>query len=121
MFSFLSAGKRRIIVKSVIESESRYYSLTWMFWVKSTSKINRLHERSLRVGNSDNESTYEELLSCKSNFSIHDQNIQRLAAEIYKVANDLSGGDFKTLFDFKGHYKLILNWTVKIQLGILGQ
>ena len=81
-------------------------TVLWLgcFAVKSNSKINRLHERSLRVGNSDYESTYEELLSRKNYFSIHDQNIHRLANEIYKVATDLSGGDFKTLFDFKDQY-----------------
>ena len=98
-------------------------TVLWLgcFAVKSNSKINRPHERSLRVGNSDYESTYDELLSRKIYFSIHDQNIHRLATEIYKVANDLSGGDFKTLFDFKDQCKLILNWKVKIQLGVLGQ
>ena len=34
-------------------------------------------------------------------FSIHDQNIHYLVAEIYKVANDLSVGDFKNFIDFK--------------------
>ena len=58
---------------------------------KSSNKINRLHERSLRIVNNDYESTYEELLSHDNCFSIHDQNIHHLAAEIYKAANDLSG------------------------------
>ena len=58
---------------------------------KSSNKINRLHETSLRIVNNDYESTYEELLSHNNCFSIHDQNIHYLAAEIYKAANDLSG------------------------------
>ena len=37
-------------------------------------------------------------------FSIHDQNIHYLVAEIYKVANDLSVGDFKNFIDFKDKY-----------------
>ena len=36
--------------------------------------------------------------------STHDQNIHCLAAEMYKVANDLLVGDFKNLFDFKDKY-----------------
>ena len=39
-------------------------------------------------------------------FLIHDENIHRLATEIYKVANDLSVGDSKNLFDFKYQYTL---------------
>ena len=68
---------------------------------KSKNKINRLHERSLRIVNNDYESTYEELLSHNNCFSIHDQNINCLAAEIEKVGNDLPVGDFENWFDFK--------------------
>ena len=83
---------------------------------KSNNKINRLHERSLRIVNNDYESTYEELLSDNNCFSIHDQNIHSLATEIYKVANDPSVGDFKNLFDFKDEYMLhILLFNTKLK------
>ena len=72
---------------------------------KINNKINRLNERSLRIVNDDYEGTYEEILSHNC-FSIHDENIHSLAAKIYKVANDLSVGDFKHLFDFKDKYTL---------------
>ena len=107
MRSFLSARKRRIVFKSFIESQFKYCPLTWMFCSrKSNSKINRLHERALRIVYNDYERTYEELPSHDNSFSIHDQNIHCLATEIYKVANDLSVGDFKNLFDFKDKYTL---------------
>ena len=71
----------------------------------SNNKINKLHERSLRIVNDDYESKYEELLSHNNCFS--DQYIYHLATEIYnKVANDLPVGDFKYLFDFKDKYTL---------------
>ena len=85
MRSFLSAEKRRIIFKSFIESQCKYCPLTCSR--KSSNKINKLHERSLRIVNNDYESTYEELLSHNICFSIHDQNIHLLANEMYKVAN----------------------------------
>ena len=107
MRSFLSAGKKRIIFKSFIESQFKYCPLIGVFCSrKSNNKIYRLNERSLRIVNNDYESTYEGLLSHNNCFSIHDQNIHRLATEIYKVANDLSVGDFKNLFDFKDQYTL---------------
>ena len=71
---------------------------------KSNNKIIRLHERSLRIVNDDYESTYEEFLSHNNCFSIHDQNVHCLAAEIYEVANDLSMGDLKNLVGFKDKY-----------------
>ena len=107
MGSFVSAKKRRIIFKSFIESEFKYCSLTWMFCSrKSNNKINRLHKRSFWIVNNDYKSRYEELLSHNNCFSIHDQNIHQLAAEIYKVANDLSVEDFKYWFDFKDKYSV---------------
>ena len=94
MPSFLSVRKRRIVFKSFIESQFKYCPLTWMFCSrKSNSKINRLHERALRIVYNDYERTYGELLCHDNSFSIHDQNINCLATEIYKVANDLSVGD----------------------------
>ena len=107
MQSFLSVEKREIIFKSFIESQFKYCPLVWMFCSpKSNDKINRLHERSLRIVNNDFESLYEELLSKCNSFSIHGQNIHRLAIEIYKVANGLSAGEFENLFDFKDQYTI---------------
>ena len=83
MRSFLSAEKRKIIFKSFIESQFKYCPLTWMFYSqKSNDKINRLHERSLRIVYNEFESSYEELLSKCNSFSIHDQNVHHLAIEI---------------------------------------
>ena len=75
---------------------------------KSNNKISRLRKRSLRIVNIDYESTYEELLSHNNCFYIHDQNIHRLAAAIYKVSDDLPVGDFKNLLDFKDQYTLYI-------------
>ena len=122
MQNFLPAGKKIIIFKSFIESQFKYWTLTWMFCSqKGNNIINSLHERYLRTVNNDYESTYEELLSHNNYFSIHDQNIYCLSNEIYKSANDLSVGDFKNLFDLKISipyisFSLILNWKVKILL-----
>ena len=50
MRSFLSAEKRRIVLKSFIESQFKYCHLTWMFCSqKSNNKINRLHEKPFRI------------------------------------------------------------------------
>ena len=52
-------------------------------------KINRLHERCLRIYN-DKQSSFKMLLEKDSSVSIHDKNIQCLATEMYKVSNGLS-------------------------------
>ena len=90
MCSFLCQNKKRVIFKSFVESQFKYYSLIWMFCSrKSNNKINRLHERSLRIVYNDYSSSFDELLSRDHSVLFHYQNIHRLAIEIYKVANDL--------------------------------
>ena len=96
MCSFLSQNTKRIIFKSFVESQFKYCPLIWNFCSrKSNSKINRLHERSLRIVHNDYSSSFDELLLRDNSLPVHYQNIHRLAIEIYKVANNLSVGDFK--------------------------
>ena len=86
MLSFFPSEKRRIIFKSFIESQLKYCPLTWMFYSqKSNNKINKLHERTLRIVNND----YESIVYIKNFFLIiipffyfHDQNIHRWVTEI---------------------------------------
>ena len=54
------------------------------------NKINRLHGRCLRIIYDDKCSNFEELLNKDNSVSIHNHNIQALAIELYKVANDMS-------------------------------
>ena len=70
--SFLSAKKRKVVFNPFIESQFKYCPLILMFcsW-KSDDKINRLHERSLRIVYKDFDSSYEELLSRCNSFTIH--------------------------------------------------
>ena len=65
------------------------------------NKINRLHERSLRIVYSDQSSTFEELLERDKTFSIHHKNIPSLAIEIYKFVNDLSPDIMDNVFHLK--------------------
>ena len=86
----LSFEKRRIIFKSFVESQFKYCPLIWMFHGRLTNnKINRLHERALRIVYNDYESTFEQLLINDKPFCIHHQNIHKLMIEIYKTLNDI--------------------------------
>ena len=62
------------------------------------NKINRLHERALRIVYSDFKSTFEGLLMKGNSFSIHERNIQSLAIEIYKFLNGLSPSFLNNVF-----------------------
>ena len=75
---------------------------------KSNSKINRLHERSLRIVYNIYSSSLHDLLSRDHSMPAHYQNIHHLANEIYKVANNLSLGDFEELFAFKDQFSIFV-------------
>ena len=61
-------------------------------------KINRLQEQASRLIYNDHISSFEELLSKDGTFTIHEQNIQNLAIEMFKALNDLSTPEFSELF-----------------------
>ena len=56
-------------------------------------KINKLHERALRIVYNDIFTSFEELRVKVETFTIHHQNIQSLSIETYKTVNNLPGGN----------------------------
>ena len=80
-------------------STFKYFPLTWMFHGRKTNyKINRLQEQVLKLIYNDHISNFKELLSKDGTFTVHEQNIQNLAIEIFKALNDLFTPDFSELF-----------------------
>ena len=54
------------------------------------NKINRIHERPLRITYNDKSSSYGELLTKDRSVTIHHRNIRALAIEFYKVMPGIS-------------------------------
>ena len=99
---YITLEKRRMLFKAFIESQFNYCPLIWMLHSRTmNNKINRLHERSLRIVYSDQSSTFEELLERDKTFSIHHKNIQSLAIETCKFVNGLSPEIMKSVFHLK--------------------
>ena len=67
-----------------------------------SSKINKLHERCLRLICTDKTSTLQEFFDKNSPISIHMKNVQSLATELYEEANNISTEIMKELFNFRG-------------------
>ena len=65
---------------------------------KGNNNINKLHERALRIVYEDNISNFEELLEKDNSVSIHHQNIQTAAIEMYKYHFNLSESSFYDIF-----------------------
>ena len=90
-------NKRRTLFKA-FECQFNYCPTVWMFHSRRTNnKINRLHERALRIVHDDNVSFFDQLLAC-TNFCIHHQNVQRFLIEIYRAMHDIFGNSLKELF-----------------------
>ena len=66
-----------------------------------SNKIDRLHERSLRIVYSDKTSDFSELLKKDGSVSIHYQNIQQFATEMFKISKGLCPEIVKGLFQFR--------------------
>ena len=80
---FMDKGKLRVLMKAFIESQLGYFPLIWMHHSRTlNNKINKLHERALRLVHKDHISTFEELLLQDESFTIHHRNLQKLATEM---------------------------------------
>ena len=97
--SYMKVDKLRLILKAFIESQFQYCPLVWMFHSRAlNNRINRLHERALRLVYRQPNLTFEELLIKDNAFSIHHRNLQKLVIEMYKFHKNLSPEIMKFVF-----------------------
>ena len=78
-------------MKAFIASQFGYCPLEWLFRCrKLNSRVNKLHERALRIVYQDYASSFIELLEKDNWTTTHNRNIQLLATELFRVKNGLS-------------------------------
>ena len=95
----LNFEKRRILLKSFVESQFGYSPLVWMFHDRGVEhKINRVHERALRCVYRDDVSTFEQLLRKDNSFKMHHRNIQAMVIELFKVKHNIGPSLLKKIF-----------------------
>ena len=96
---FMNITKRKILMNAFFNAQFSYCPLTWMFHSrKLNNKINKLHERCLRIVYNNNTSTYGELLETDNSVLVHFRNVQALTIELYKVVNGFSPDIMKDVF-----------------------
>ena len=77
-------------MKTFITSQFNYCPLTWMFHSRAlNNKVNRLHERALRLVYNEENVSFQELLDLDNSVTVDHKNLQKLAVEKYKIKNDL--------------------------------
>ena len=98
----MDASKKKTIMTAFITSHFSYCPFVWMFHSRELNKkINRIHERSLRLVYSDKTSAFQELLDKDKSVSVHNKNIQVLATEIYKTVNGLAPTIMNSIFEIE--------------------
>ena len=96
--NYLTHDQKRILLNSIIKSQLSYFLLMWMFCSRSLNNlINRIHERALRLIHNDHVSTFQDILEINKEKTIHQNNLECLAKEIYKFLNGLSPPIMKVL------------------------
>ena len=108
---YLDFNKVQLLFKTFFDSQFKYCPLTWMFYSRTTNnKINKLHERALRLVYGDYLSSFEDLLEKDNSFTVHHYNIQTLCIEMFKVLSGQSQTIFSDLFERKN-----LNYNLRSQ------
>ena len=99
---YMNLEKLKCLMKAFVTSQFSYCPLVWMFHSrKMNNRINRIHERALRLVYQDHVSTFDELLDKDNSVTIHQKNLQVLATEIFKVKNGLSPEIMKQVFELR--------------------
>ena len=76
--------------------------------IRANNRINKLHERTLRLVHDDYETSFLDLLGIDGSFTVHQTNIQTLLLEMYEIKPTLSGNCLKDLFStVNGNYNLL--------------
>ena len=88
---FMDHGKLQTVMNAFIMSRFSYCPVIWMFHDRNVNnKINKIHERALRIAFKDTSSKVKDLLKKAASVTIHQRNLQLLATEIYKTKHNLN-------------------------------
>ena len=83
--------KKHILMNGFFKQQFNYCLLLWMCCNRSlNTKINRLHERCLRIVYNDKKSNFHELPVKDGSVSIHHQSFKKLPVELFNVSRGLT-------------------------------
>ena len=98
---YMTLPKRRLLISSYITSQFNYCPLVWMIHNrKLNKKINKVHERALRIAYGDHKTGFSELLNIDKFVTIYQRNLQYLLVEIYKDKKGISPTIINEIFQF---------------------
>ena len=96
---YFSTGQLSLTMKTFILSQFNYCPLVWMFCDRALdNKINRLHEKALRIASRNKTFDFNTLLLESNAVSTHKRNLQLLMIEVYKTIQNLNPSFMKEIF-----------------------
>ena len=96
---YMDSNKLRILMRAFVISQFQYCPLVWMFHSRhANNKMNRMHERALRIARKDFESSFNTLLEKDDSVSIHVKNLQSLMIEMLKTKENINPPFMKEIF-----------------------
>ena len=123
---YMNETQRKKIMYSFIYSLFQYCPLVWFFCSrKFNTRINKIHERALRVVYRDINLTFCEILYKRNIYTIHERSVQDLAIELFKVKRQICPEVMAEIFisnnasrrssrvEFKGKYINSIQYGVK--------
>ena len=73
---YMEPEKLKLLMKAFVMSQFSYCPLIWMFHDRNlNNKINRIHERALRIAYKDNVSSFENILITDNSVTVHQRNL----------------------------------------------
>ena len=100
--TYMEKPQLELTITTFIMSHFSYCPLVWMFHDRaSNNKINKIHERALRIIHKDSTSNFQELLNKSNSVSVHQRNLQLLLTEIYKTVHNLNPTFMTQVFEKK--------------------
>ena len=97
---YMNMSKRKKVINASFFSQFNYCPLIWMLHKRElNNRIDRLHERCLRLMYNDKHSSFQELLLKSDSITIHHKNIKALAIEMFKVFKGLAPEIISNLFE----------------------
>ena len=112
--NYMDFIERRHLMEAFITSQFSYCPLIWVFQSRNlNSKINRIHERALRLVYQNNLS-FSELLDLDNSVTVHQKNLQVLVTEIYKVKNGIAPEIMKGIFELQNPlYNFFFSYSLR--------
>ena len=95
----MNVEKLRIMMNTFVMSQFSYCTLIWKFHDRSVGKkINKIHERALRIVYKDSCPSVDDLLKKAESVSIDKRNLKSLATEVFKTQRNLNPSFMKKFF-----------------------